>query len=227
MRSIGLPKRAAGVTKPWVGEVRDPAQDSDTTMTTSTRLATELRSQAQMADLVDSRELGELFRKYGPAVCRRAHRILGSQLEAQEATQEIFLRALSSADRFEGKSQLSTWLYQITTHFCLNQLRNRRRRQELLREQSMSPEPESSVKPAELILLRQLLAEADEQQARAAICVYLDELTHQEAAEVLGVSPRTVGNLIDRFCAWAKSRVAESENAAATRSAPPRGRSSR
>jgi RNA polymerase sigma-70 factor (ECF subfamily) len=54
--------------------------------------------------------------------------------------------------------------------------------------------------------LRRLLAEADEQQARAAIYVYLDGMSHEEAAAVLGVSKRTVGNLIDRFLAWANQR---------------------
>ena len=51
-----------------------------------------------------------------------------------------------------------------------------------------------------------LLAEADEKQAQAAVYVYLDGMSHEEAAELLGVSKRTVGNLIDRFVAWAQRR---------------------
>lgn len=176
-----------------------------------------------MGALLDQRALGELFRKHGPAVCRRAQQILGNNADAQEATQEVFLRALRGAEGFEGRSQITTWLYQITTYYCLSQLRARKRRKELMDEQ-LAAEPDSGASassPAELVLLRQLLAEADEQQARAAIYVYLDELTHEEAAELLGVSTRTVGNLIERFCAWAARRVAEQSAAGRTRAAQP------
>lgn len=189
-------------------------------MTTSTQAWRKVTDFKSTGALLDPRALGELFRQHGPAVCRRAQRILGNNADAQEATQEVFLRALRSAESFEGRSQITTWLYQITTYHCLNQLRDRRRRQQLMDEQLVATEPgrsTSAASPAELILLRQLLAEADEQQARAAVYVYLDELTHEEAAELLEVSPRTVGNLLERFRGWAADRVAESAGKSRTR----------
>ena len=164
-----------------------------------------------MGARADSRSLGELFRKYGPTVCRRAHRILGNNADAQEATQEVFLRALRSADNFEGRSQITTWLYQITTHYCLDLLRNKSRRRELFEQHGMADERPESASASELLLLRQLLSEADEQQARAAVYVYLDGMSHDQAALLLGVSKRTVGNLIERFFAWAQKRSANPE----------------
>ena len=81
----------------------------------------------------DSAAVGELFRKHGPMVFRRAYRILGRREDAEEAMHEVFIRVMRGADRFEGRSGMSTWLYQITTNYCLN----------LLRVQPVAPRPVS------------------------------------------------------------------------------------
>lgn len=156
---------------------------------------------------------GELFRQHGPMVYRRALRLLNRPEDAEEATQEVFLRVMRSVDAFEGRSGITTWLYQITTHYCLNLIRDRGRRRQLL-EQNVLPElqagaGESRTTTSDLVLLQQLLAAADEQQAQAAVYVFLDGLSHEEAAELMEVSKRTVGNLIERFLAWASQRTAE------------------
>jgi RNA polymerase sigma-70 factor (ECF subfamily) len=141
-------------------------------------------------------------------VLRRAKAILAHDADAEEATQEVFIRALQQHEKFENRSQVSTWLYRITTNYCLNLLRDQKRRRELLETQVPTPDlPRGN--PAETgILLRTLLARADAEQAKAAICVYVDRMSHQEAAEVLGVSRRTVGNLLERFDTWAAAQTA-------------------
>ena len=55
--------------------------------------------------------------------------------------------------------------------------------------------------------MRTLLQEADEEQAKAAVYVYIDGMSQNEAADLLGVSRRTVGNLLDRFNGWARKRM--------------------
>lgn len=160
-------------------------------------------------------DLGELFRQHGPMVYRRALRLLSRPEDADEATQEVFLRVMRSVDTFEGRSGITTWLYQITTHYCLNLIRDRGRRRQLLEQNLVfdgtGPDEGGSAAASDLLLLRQLLAEADEQQAQAAVYVYLDGMNHEEAAELLGVSKRTVGNLLERFLSWASRRTEEKE----------------
>lgn len=160
-------------------------------------------------------DLGELFRQHGPMVYRRALRLLSRPEDADEATQEVFLRVMRSVDTFEGRSGITTWLYQITTHYCLNLIRDRGRRRQLLEQNvvfdGMTPDEGGSAAASDLLLLQQLLAEADEQQAQAAVYVYLDGMSHEEAAELLGVSKRTVGNLLERFLSWAGRRTEEKE----------------
>lgn len=140
-------------------------------------------------------------------VYRRARRLLGSHEDAEEATQEVFIRVLRGGGGFEGRASVTTWLYEIATNYCLNQIRNRSRRDEL-RAERHDPDAGRGA-PAEadaLVEVRGLLAEADEAQARAAIYVLVDGMSHEEAAELLGVSKRTVGNQIERFRAWAAAR---------------------
>lgn len=150
-------------------------------------------------------DVGALFRLHGPMVYRRALRLLGRKEDAEEATQEVFIRVMRGMHEFEGRSSVTTWLYQVTTNYCLNQLRDHARRRQLFAENVVADEG-SSAAASDLLHLRRLLCEADEQQAQAAIYVYLDGMSHEEAAELLGVSKRSVGNFIERFLAWARQR---------------------
>ena len=152
-------------------------------------------------------EIAELFDRYGPMVYRRALALLGQHELAEEAVQEVFLRALKSGESFEGRSRVSTWLYSITTNFCLNLLRNQSRRKELWKEHGPKGLQATHEAPEELVLMRTLLTEAEPDQAQAAVYVYIDGMSQNEAAELLGVSRRTVGNLLERFNTWARKRI--------------------
>lgn len=157
----------------------------------------------------DSGDVARLFELHGPMVYGRARRLLGSHEDAQEATQEVFVRVITGAGRMPPPGELIAWLSRITTNYCLNKLRDASRRRQLLDTQR-GPEGEgpSSAGPDLLAQARALLADADERQAQAAVYVYIDGMSHDEAAEMLGVSRRTVGNLLERFTAWVREQEA-------------------
>lgn len=57
------------------------------------------------------------------AIYNQAYSMLGSREEAEEATQDVFMRAYRGLSAFRGESKLSTWIYRITTNVCISRLR--------------------------------------------------------------------------------------------------------
>lgn len=152
----------------------------------------------------DARNIADLFGRYGPMVRRRAKALLGNDSDADEAVQEIFMKVLKQRDLEDGEGKTS-WFYRTTTNHCLNQIRDRKRRTSLLDQHVAPVEEGRSSPPADhLATLRWLLANSDEREAACAVYVYLDGMGHDEVAEMLGVSSRTVRNLLSRFSTWAK-----------------------
>lgn len=150
-------------------------------------------------------EIADYFGRYAALVYRRALVLMGSRADAEDVVQEVFVRAATNLEQFRGDSQVSTWLYRITTNHCLSQLRNRGRQGELLREHYESAVSFAGAPDAtQALALRQLLCKAEPQQAQAAVYVYVDGMTRPEAAHAMGVSLRTVGNLLRRFAKWGR-----------------------
>jgi RNA polymerase sigma factor (sigma-70 family) len=136
----------------------------------------------------------KLYRDYGAMVLRRARRILGDEQAARDAMQEVFVRVLKAHSEFRGDASPVTWLYRITTNFCLTALRDEARRRQLLEKNIAPPPAGRNDDPSDRLTVRTLLAGVPEELRDVAVYHWVDQMSHSEIAEIIGVSRRTVGN---------------------------------
>jgi RNA polymerase sigma-70 factor, ECF subfamily len=69
---------------------------------------------------------GQLMHRYASAVYNLAYRMLGDAQDAEDASQEIFLRAYTRLTSFDRTRRFSTWLLSIASNYCIDRLRRRR-----------------------------------------------------------------------------------------------------
>ena len=136
-------------------------------------------------------------------VFRRALHLLKSHADAQEATQEVFMRALKQKRPWHEISEKARWLHRITTRLCINRLRDVDRRRSLWKEHLGDLQCElaplhNSVSETRL-LLQKILDSTPPLEMNAALRVFVHGQTHREAAHEMKVSRKTVGNLLDRI----------------------------
>ena len=140
-----------------------------------------------------------LVERHGPMVWRVAFRMTGSRTDAEDLSQEAFIKAFRSLWRFRGGSKFSTYVCSIVVNLSLNYIRRKRRR--VL--SPMGPEPPAcpgcetsprSVAESNEIraILERELAALSPQFRAAVVLTAIEGMTHSEAAKVLGCAENTV-----------------------------------
>ena len=86
---------------------------------------------AQQAQGGDESAFAEIVRRYSPRVFSVANRFFRQRALVEEAAQEVFLKAFTQLDSYEGRGSMEGWLTRIATNTCLNMVRSAKRRPEL------------------------------------------------------------------------------------------------
>lgn len=160
---------------------------------------------------LDRRAIDALFARYTPVVFRRARVLLGCDADAWDAVQEVFEKMIQHHTTFRGEARPMTWVYRITTNVCFNMLRSKRVRATTLNV--VPEEPTLSVEASEAReLLEVWVKHLDERELTIATLLYIDGLTQEEVADVLGISRKTVGREVEALRNKAEALGATGDN---------------
>jgi RNA polymerase sigma-70 factor (ECF subfamily) len=84
----------------------------------------------RLARVGDESAFEEIVRRYSPRVFQIASRFFRQRSQVEEGAQEIFLRAYTRLDDYEGRGSFGGWLTRIATTTCINLIRHNKRRPE-------------------------------------------------------------------------------------------------
>ena len=153
----------------------------------------------------DDGAFAELVEKYQSPVYNLCFRMLGSEVEAEDAAQETFWRAYQALNRYDPNRSFITWLLSIAAHLCIDQQRKRKvtiiemDEYEDFDIADRSPQPEARVihRQEEEIIARSLNQLSDLDRA-AVILRYWQGFSEEEIASSLSLAVSAVKSRLHR-----------------------------
>jgi len=135
-----------------------------------------------------------LYDQHVRRVYQVVYRLLGDPDQAEEATQDTFVKAFERLDGFRGEASLSTWLHAIAVSMALTALRKKKRR--LLREADLDdaaalPDSRAEADPDLRDRLRQAIDALPEKLRVTVVLHDIEGFTHTEIARMTGVPEGT------------------------------------
>lgn len=137
----------------------------------------------------------QLVKKYEGMVYSTCYRMLGDPLEAEEASQDAFLRVFHKLHQFEGRSTFKTWLFRIVYNFCMTRRRKLAtkrdregivgaelvRRTEEVHKEAMGPDSDNSE------YVHKALEQLREDEREVITLRFISDLSLEEMSDVLNI----------------------------------------
>ncbi|MEN3001664.1 MAG: sigma-70 family RNA polymerase sigma factor [Armatimonadota bacterium] len=161
------------------------------------------RAQAQ-----DDTAFDQIVRLYADRIYNYVRRMVGNPQDAEDITQEVFLRAYQGLSQFDGRASFSTWLFRIATNLCIDHKRRQSRRVQTIpyhhdetdEEEGDWEFPDTAQPSAIEQLLTKELQEVVERaidalspKLKTVLLLYdVEGLSYEQIAEALGIPMGTV-----------------------------------
>jgi RNA polymerase sigma-70 factor (ECF subfamily) len=151
--------------------------------------------------------------------------LVGSRQEAEDLTQDLFLKVFRARKAYRPESRLSTWIFTIAHNLAINHLRSRKRSKVRtfqagpettdgdtapLTDRAVSAEgtPSARMRKLELAeIVQEALARLSEDQRMAILLNKFEEMSYAEIAQVMGRSESAVKSLLTRARENLKTRL--------------------
>ena len=145
----------------------------------------------------DKRALQQLYSRHHVRIYRFALRFLNDEAAAEDTVSEVFIDVWRQAERFEGRSQVTTWLLAIARNKALSLLRRRSNEElddevaEFIEDPSDNPEV-AMLKSQRASVLQDCLTQLSPAHREIVDLVYYHEKSVEEVAEIISVPANTV-----------------------------------
>jgi RNA polymerase sigma factor (sigma-70 family) len=149
-----------------------------------------------------------IVKQYWRKVFNVAYKFVGKHDEAEDLTQDIFLKIFKSLDTFDRRANFQTWLISISRNLCIDHYRSVRKERETidrdvdasdLSPQSREPGPVAALEQRDRVaLLREAMAALPDTLRTAVLMRDIQELSYQEIADQLKLPEGTVKSRINR-----------------------------
>ena len=198
-RNGGIPERRVAVRRGEQIEGGGHKSSVDSVLSFAARTSGPAEAAASQTS-ADEARWRAFFDSHWEWVCRLVRRLAWRELDVEDAVQDVFVVLIEKLASFEHRSDIKTWIYRV----CLNVVsehRRRHRRRRLLGEVAarLSPWRSGLATPAdqlevkdELTLVRSVLGRMAPKKRDVFVLCEMEELSTQEAAEILGVPDATV-----------------------------------
>ncbi len=160
---------------------------------------TRIKTLCRRAKKADKDAVCELLKIYYAEVYAYLRRLCGSRDDAEDLTQQTFLKAWSSLDGFAGRSKFSTWLYRIAHNTYLDWLRKNAAGTQSRPDQwwqeciDQNPGPFANLAKTQLAqCLYEVVDQIDEDKKHVVHLHYYQGLSIRETAKVLNIATSTV-----------------------------------
>ena len=163
-----------------------------------------------LASAGDMAAFEQLVERHQRMVVGTVGRMLGTNSDAEDIAQQVFVRVWKNVKRYEPRAKFTTWLLKITRNLVFNELRRRSRHpavplQSETDEEERPLKDEQAVAPDAALLDHELqdaidaaIAQLPETQRMAVILRRYEELSYEEIAEALDQSVSAVKSLLFR-----------------------------
>lgn len=151
----------------------------------------------------NGRAFRALYERYADRVFRYALTLLRNRHLAEEVVQETMVAVWNGADKFEGRSQVSTWIFGIARHHAYRIGRGEVKGERVPDEEGESPDPALMVEQE--VRVQRAVAGLPPDQREVVFLAFYAGLPYEEIARVQGVSEGTVKSRMFH----AKKRLAE------------------
>ena len=155
----------------------------------------------------DRSAFAELVRQNQDRLFASMMQVTGSPEEAEEVTQEAFIRAFVKLDTFQRNSQFFTWIYRIAFNSALTRRRKKKARVSLdqIREEvglevagPGARVDERMLRDEQVALVRRAIDSLTDEHRRILILREMDDFAYEEIAEILQISIGTVRSRLSR-----------------------------